>query len=173
MIGNDIVDLSKAKKDTNIWRPRFLEKVCSKREIDLITTHSDSFYTFWRLWTMKESAYKAFQRDLKFQPIFNPFAFECELKNKQLGTVNFEGKQIDVKTFQTTDYIYSEVINVDSSRHYFGSTLEFLKLIRHCYNLKFMPEILKSKEGIPSINLETGPLAFSKTHHGKFQVFQY
>ena len=35
MIGNDIVDLKQAAKDSNWQRPRFLDKVFTKHEQDL------------------------------------------------------------------------------------------------------------------------------------------
>ena len=43
MIGNDIIDLKLAKKESNYWRPGFLEKQFSSNEQTLIKSTSNTF----------------------------------------------------------------------------------------------------------------------------------
>jgi phosphopantetheinyl transferase (holo-ACP synthase) len=173
VIGNDIVDLAKAKEDSDIYRPRFFEKICSQEEIDLILSNHDSWLTFWRVWTMKETAYKAFQRKLNFKTIFNPFAFTCKFVDSEYGSVYFNGDHASVQTLQTDNYMYSEVTNIREHRRFFGTTLCFLEYIKKEQGLKYLPEILKDKYGLPGLKLGDYILPISKTHHGSFQVFQY
>ena len=60
MIGNDIIDLSLAKTQSNWQRKGFLEKLFSNDEQQLILEASNSFEMVWRLWSMKEAAYKIY-----------------------------------------------------------------------------------------------------------------
>lgn len=54
MIGNDIVALSDRKTD-----PRFLERVFTKEEQQMILDHSEPSMALWILWAIKEAAFKA------------------------------------------------------------------------------------------------------------------
>jgi phosphopantetheinyl transferase (holo-ACP synthase) len=173
VIGNDIVDLVKAKQESNIFRPRYLEKVCSPEEIDLVLSSSNAINTFWRIWTMKESAYKAFQRDLSFKTFFNPFAFTCQFKDSDFGELNYNGHQLSTKTIQTKEFIYSEVVNFRTTQRFFGSSSDFLKKLKTELNLKSHPELTKTKDGLPVLDLAHKMSPISKTHHGNFQAFQY
>lgn len=172
MIGNDIVDLVKAKEESDIFRPRYLEKICSSDEINLVLSSSNSIHTFWRIWTMKESAYKAFQRKLGFKTVFNPFAFICQFKDSEFGKVSYYDCQLSTKTIQTKDFIYSEVINSEENQRFFGTTINFLIKLKAELNLQSLPEISR-KEGMPVLKFFDKTLPFSKTHHGNFQAFQY
>ena len=172
MIGNDIVDLDKAKQDSDIFRPRYLEKICTKEEIELVLSSYNPIYTFWRLWTMKESVYKAFQRKFGFKPVFNPFAFMCRFDDSDVGNVSYHGHQVSTKSIQHEDYMYSEVLNSEGNKRYFGTTTDFLLNLKTEFNLKSLPEIRKIA-GMPNLLLLDEILPLSKTHHGKFQAFQY
>lgn len=173
MIGNDIVDLAKAKKESNIFRPRYLEKVCSDEEIDLVLSNSNSISNFWRIWTMKESAYKAFQRKFSFKTLFNPFAFTCHFENSAVGKVSFKAHELSTKTIQTEEFIYSDVISSKAKQRFFGSRSDFLLHLKTELNLQLLPELTKTNEGFPVLNLPDMVLLISKTQHGNFQAFQY
>ncbi|WP_019038105.1 4'-phosphopantetheinyl transferase family protein [Psychroflexus tropicus] len=173
MIGNDIVDLAKAREESNVFRPRYLEKICKDTEISIVKSSLYPVETFWRIWTMKESAYKAWQRNLKTIPAFNPLAFKCELKNSKEGVVYHKSSLLSTKTTQTADFIYSEVISTKGNRCFFGSNEEFLDLIKLQYTLNSVPELNKTNLGLPFLIINNKLLEVSKTHHGKYQVFQY
>ncbi|GAA3510956.1 hypothetical protein GCM10022393_25800 [Aquimarina addita] len=77
MIGNDIVDLHLARIQSN-WRRRgWLDKICSISEQKEIYTAQNPDQTVWKLWSMKEAAYKAHQRLFLHPPRFNPIDFIC------------------------------------------------------------------------------------------------
>lgn len=173
MIGNDIVDLAKAKAESNIFRPRYLSKVCNQQEVDLILSNMNSYNTFWRIWTMKESAYKALQRQIRFSSIFNPLAFGCYFEDSETGKVNFQEHQLTTTTLQTENFMYSEIMTTEAHQRFFGSTLNFLLKLKQEWDLRSLPKISKSKLGLPFLNLQEESLPVSKTHHGNFQVFQY
>ena len=68
MIGNDIIDLSAAKLESNWQRRGFLEKQFTKNEQRQILSAQNSFVCVWRIWSMKEAAYKIYtqQNELRF-----------------------------------------------------------------------------------------------------------
>jgi phosphopantetheinyl transferase (holo-ACP synthase) len=63
MIGNDIVDLSLAPKESNWKRKGFLDKIFTKNEQLRIIKSDNPENMVWNLWTRKEAAYKIFNRN--------------------------------------------------------------------------------------------------------------
>jgi hypothetical protein len=173
VIGNDIVDLKKARVESNIFRARYLNKVCSQPEIEWIYESRDLFTAFWKIWTMKECAYKAIQRDFKTPMLFNPFAYECNHENSFFGIVKFKEIVLFTRTFETSDYIYSEITSSQKTQRFFGTLEGFLNQLKKEYSLSSEPKFHKTKEGAPLITFPSKTIEVSKTHHGSFQVFQY
>ncbi len=62
MIGNDIVDLQLAQKESNWKRPRFLQKIFTEEEQDFIHAAPNKDTAVWLLWSGKESVYKIIAR---------------------------------------------------------------------------------------------------------------
>jgi len=60
MVGNDIIDLGETRRSTNWERPGFVQKIFTPKEQGFINASADPFSIVWRLWSMKESAYKVF-----------------------------------------------------------------------------------------------------------------
>ena len=89
MIGNDIIDLSFARLESNWQRTGFLEKQFTANEQKLILTAKNSFILVWKLWSMKEAAYKIYlqQNETRF---FAPKKFDCLLKSGEKGLVYFK-----------------------------------------------------------------------------------
>lgn len=174
MIGNDIVDLKKAKTDSNIFRPRYMEKVLSQNEQNLVFSSPNPEQRFWRLWTMKESAYKAFQRELNFKSIFNPFAFYCELIDLENGLVHFEGNSVKTTTFNSENYIYSSVSYSTFTRSLIANSMEeLLQNLRMEFGESSQPELLKLKNGLPFIKIVSKIIPVSTTHHGLYFAIQF
>ncbi|NEV93190.1 4-phosphopantetheinyl transferase family protein [Psychroflexus sp. YR1-1] len=173
MIGNDIVDLTKAKQETDIFRSRYLEKVCLPLEIRLVLAATDPVECFWRIWTMKESAYKAVQRQFNLKPIFNPSAFTCVFENSEVGTVYFRDQQLFTKTLRNEDFVYSEILDSEHTHRFFGADSDFLLQVKNELDLPLLPEFIKTGTGLPILKWADKTLPVSKTHHGIFQVFQY
>ncbi|MEO0059221.1 MAG: hypothetical protein RLZZ312_868 [Bacteroidota bacterium] len=97
MIGNDIVDLQLARTQSNWQRPRFLEKVCSKNEIEYIQNSINQELAFWKIWTIKESAYKIWNRKSKIT-VFNPKYFECFDLDLPISKVKIDNHSFVSKT---------------------------------------------------------------------------
>jgi len=107
LIGNDVIDLSLAKKESNWQRKGFLKKLFSNDEQQLILEALNSFEMVWRLWSMKEAAYKIFtqQHSVRF---FAPKKFECKLMQDLKGVVCYKGQQFYTSSIINQQYIFTK-----------------------------------------------------------------
>ena len=155
MIGNDIVDLTLAKKESNWKRKGFLDKIFTKQEQLFINTSENQEIMIWNLWTRKEAAYKIYNRETEIRK-FNPIQFECFDWDEKIGKVVFENQVYFTKTEITTSYIYSIAV---SEIKYFDEVLTLENPIK-----------IEKKNGIPFyINDNQYIKIISKTHHGQFE----
>ena len=122
MIGNDIIDLSLAKTESNWKRRGFLEKQFSANEQHFILNAPNSFEMVWRLWSMKEAAYKIFtqQHSVRF---FAPKKFECKLMLGLKGVVCYKNQKFYTTSIVNQQYIFTKagLIKETSSYSEMGS----------------------------------------------------
>ena len=187
MIGNDIVDLSLAKVESNWQRKGFLRKLFSAEEIDLISYAAEPDLMVWKLWSMKESAYKADFRSSKKRK-FNPSKFQCEVVTDTSGNVQYEGSMYKTNTLIGHNFIHTsawqEGCNVSISKPMiktFNTQVSSVELYQSlvlmmattkAYKEKDL-RVIKSSVGIPELyknqlKLET---LCSISHHGRYGAF--
>lgn len=152
MIGNDIIDLALAHKQSNWQRRGWLEKLFTSTEQQLILNTTDTEMMLWNLWSRKEAAYKIYQRETRIRA-FNPKAFSCVLTGIDPGKVLVEDRSYCVRTIVNTDYIYSEAVANQSD---FDKIAEIDSLL-----------IDKDEYGIPFGKISNNPVSI--THHGRFE----
>ena len=106
MIGNDIIDLSLAKTESNWQRRGFLEKQFTVNEQKLILVATNPFALVWRFWSMKEAAYKAYtqQNEIRF---YAPKKFECIIMSEKEGLVFFKDQIFYTSSIVTQSYIFT------------------------------------------------------------------
>jgi phosphopantetheinyl transferase (holo-ACP synthase) len=152
MIGNDIVDLKIAALESNWKRPRFLDKVFSKEEQALILDAKNQSQMVWRLWSMKEAAYKIYIQQ-GGKRIFNPEKLRCELLSHDTGLVDFNGNQYSIKSEMSDDHIntlaYSEKAKINLLHHF---TIE--KNTYETQSRKTKQQLLKSYAELKNVSLE-------------------
>lgn len=176
MIGNDIIDLSLAKVQSNWQRLGFLEKQFTLQEIEAIQKTEKPFLLVWRFWSMKEAAYKVVvqQQNKRF---FAPKKFVCEMLSETKGLVRFEDQTFETNTQTTSKYIYTTVGQA-TFQHVGQKTNEeeMLQIIERKLGVPSTQlEIKKSPIGVPNL-YQKGQLfssSFTKTHHGDYQAFAY
>ena len=188
MIGNDIVDLCEASKSPHWSDERFINKVFSADEKDLILRSSNRFRLTWLLWSMKESAYKVHLRKYR-NPFFAPSRIECDLDQEGSGRIRIEESTYTSSTIFYEDFIYTVVLS-DPLSEYTGGyhkavDSSYANLHNKCYrdvikmgSAKLLEQvntmvIKKDKHGIPKLyakNIEQ-PLIFSITHHGRYYAY--
>jgi phosphopantetheinyl transferase (holo-ACP synthase) len=181
LIGNDIIDLTLAKTESNWQRRGFLEKQFSANEQQLILNAQNSFEMVWRLWSMKEAAYKIFtqQHSVRF---FAPKKFECKLMLDLNGVVCYKNQKFYTTSIVNQHYIftraaltketssYSEMVSPDQIDTMIKDKLNVLT------GLKMTGiEQKKSKTGAPSYYNKTTLLtsSCSISHHGKYGAYSF
>lgn len=156
MIGNDIVDLDLARKDSDWKRKGFLDKIFSLQEQSLIHDNSNPELMVWNLWSRKEAAYKIYNRETGINGYF-PLRLQCHYDGAYSGTVTIDDFVFYTRTEITDCYVYSVAV----------AHVDFFDKIT---DLAVAGDI-KKENGIPyvwdSISNKTAPV--SKTHHGRFQ----
>lgn len=155
MIGNDIVDLDLARKESNWKRNRFLDKIFTKNEQLLITANENPEIIVWNLWSRKEAAYKIYNRETGIRGFF-PLQLECFYENATFGTVSIKGEMYYTQSKIENDCIYTIAV-VEK---------EYFKKIK---SINPVVEILK-KNGIPFIIDSNSKIEkpVSISHHGRF-----
>lgn len=185
MVGNDIVDLNIARKTSGWNRKGFLKKVFTKDEIEAIRGSKDPFEMVWRLWSMKESAYKVYVQQ-GAERFFNPQRLECRMIKSEKGQVSLGGERINTHTRIHRQYIFTSAITtlktlakdhifyISHPNYSAQSSLthnRILDCLSTALNLfKSRLEIRKTVFGIPEV-LYMGhilPIAISMTHHGHY-----
>jgi len=172
IIGNDLIDLEIALDKPRRNNDRFLSKVFSDNEISQIHSYSNPELAIWKMWSMKEAAYKAHQRLFQISARLDPVTYECDLDNL---SVSKNQNIYIIKSVQDENHIYSwlEFKNLDHIKISYSTNYksEFLKefSIRTGHDLQNI-EFRKNKLGIPELLLQnTGTsLPISITHHGRF-----
>lgn len=160
MIGNDIIDLALARKESNWKRKGFLDKLFTAKEQLQIANSENAETTVWNLWSRKEATYKIYNRKTKIRA-FIPLQLECFDLETYDGVVY--GKVICyetvyfTKTIITSDFIETNaILNPDD--------FDAVKTI----NLSMT---LVKTNGVPNYfdpeNKIWKPV--SKSHHGRFE----
>jgi phosphopantetheinyl transferase (holo-ACP synthase) len=96
-VGNDVVDVKEP------LHPRFKEKICSDRELDLLNR---SNLSPWLFWAIKEASFKAFKKvdsTIKFIP--KQFIVSSDPWQCQLGLL-----KADIQVIKTSEYVHAIAI---------------------------------------------------------------
>lgn len=106
MTGNDIVDMATAAAESNWKRKGFLEKIFTPPEQQYIREASCPEEMVWRLWSMKESAYKIYTRQYGGR-FFAPQKINCTVLSASAGIVDINKLVYHSITSTDGNYIYS------------------------------------------------------------------
>ena len=159
MIGNDIIDLSIAQKESDWKRKGFLDKIFTTHEQKLILKAKNQEQTVWDFWSRKEAAYKIFNRDSGIR-IYNPLQFQCydleTSKEINFGKVMHNNITYFTKTEITEAYIHT--IAVTDFEHF--EAIKFLKNRENIQKNRGIPNWIDPK------TFELKPVSIS--HHGQF-----
>lgn len=179
-IGNDIVDLGKARTESNSKRKGYLEKICTENEQQLIHQAKDSFQLLWVLWTMKESTYKIINRNTGLRN-YAPLSFQCELSQltatEATGTIICYGQLFHSHTTLKDGYIHSVAASLPAQ-------LEKVNIMYPANSKSYKEEfnqsavayqLHKNTAGLPEMTHRTEGTrhAVSVSHHGRYLAIAY
>ncbi|MEP6928924.1 MAG: 4'-phosphopantetheinyl transferase superfamily protein [Flavobacterium sp.] len=159
MIGNDVIDISQSRIESNWKRKGLIEKIFTSEEQLLIANDADPEMMVWLLWSMKEAAYKVYNRQTKIRE-YIPGKLVCKILSKKetciLGQVLCMGFVYYTKTIVTKNSIHTVAV----------SLLNDLDHIVEITNQK----IIKDQFGIPHLTNEINQLKeVSVSNHGRFE----
>lgn len=160
MIGNDVVDISQSRLESNWQRPGFIQKIFTDDEQRCITNTNDPEILIWSLWSMKEAAYKIYNRQTGIRK-YIPKKLECTILYK--GNTYCTGQVICfdnlyyTKTLITNDSIHTIAVTSLSN---LNNVIETDK-----------KSILKNKFGLPYLfdGSKTIYQDVSVSNHGRFE----
>lgn len=189
MIGNDIIDLQLAARQSNWKRKGFLDKLFSQEEQCLVFDSASPFRMVWKLWSMKESAYKVHVRKTG-ERRFNPRRFSCEIMDQGKGLVHIDTNMYLTITEAQNDFmhtmahdpcfeqeLFSETI-INEDRGDLGTILRS-SLVKDMAERMKMPdtELQVKKNGlhIPELYCNSRKLKdlCSLSHHGRFGAYLF
>ncbi len=160
MIGNDIVDLALARKESNWKRKGFLDKIFTENEKLLILNSDNHSVMVWNLWSRKEAAYKIYNRQTQIRGYF-PLKLECfdleTVDNFTFGKVQIKEQVYFTKTELNAEFIYTIAVE---NKQYFES----IKTLNNRYNIQknnLLPNYFENKNSV------TKPVSIS--NHGRFE----
>ncbi|PTM05751.1 MAG: hypothetical protein DA405_02770 [Bacteroidetes bacterium] len=190
MIGNDIIDIAYTQKSTNYQRRGFLAKVFTTYEQDIIHQSPHAFTTVWRLWSMKEAAYKWYLQK-GGRPFNSPNRIAITLRDNLTGDAQIGGFSVAILSELTKEYTHSYT---QSSQQYIQVN-EVFRLSQNNVNTQSAEthnrllariaidwhleetclSIKKDRQGKPLIYFHAQKLDihFSLSHHGDFGAFSF
>ncbi len=185
MIGIDVIDLEQINQFDIKRRQRFLKKVFSLREQYLIDSSPNADLAIWRLWSMKESAYKILNRTANKRS-FSPVKLNCDILSDSIGQVWSDNQILFTRTTASTYTISTVATNsleIDFEKLLFKmncinykeqSNIVYQKLIEKIaerYQIPFKLLTLKKNEiGVPFLIFKGSvfKINFSISHHGNY-----
>lgn len=190
MVGNDIIDLELTRQKSNWRRKGFAEKVFTSKEQEAIFESKIPFVTAWRLWSMKESAYKLFIQT-GGERFFIPLHLKSEIISSVNGIVDCHELRMYTRTNLNSKFIFTSVSTSSSNigedkifilpkaDYHFQSNFihrQMLICISRNYNLNISKlQLRKTNQGVPEVTYEKQKIdiSFSMTHHGYYGAISW
>jgi len=160
VIGNDVIDISQSRLDSNWQRKGLQQKLFTDAERLLIANNPDPEILIWLLWSMKEAAYKILNRQTQIRA-YIPKKMVCTLlsqnNNIAIGKVDYYGNIYHTKTTLSKDLIHTVAV-------------VFLKDLDHVIEIE-KKDLLKDGQGLPFLVLDGQEVckAVSVSNHGRFE----
>lgn len=159
MIGNDIVDLMQSRRESNWQRKGFLEKVFTADEQLLIANDPEHETMVWLLWSMKEAAYKIYNRQTKIRE-YIPKKLTCTILSKDSNHASGQVACLE-NTYHTETAITKNSIHTVAV-----SSIANLKDVIEIEN----KGIIKDRNGMPCLPTVQNVIQdVSISHHGRFE----
>ena len=150
------MDMALARKETNWRRKGFIEKLFTPMEQNVIRNAADPEFYVWLFWSMKEAAYKVYNRDTGIRA-FMPKRLECLINSCRSGT--YSGQVVCTgNTYLTQTTVEHEIIHtIALAQQYNNEKVAYIRGAVH-----------RDDNGLPFIFDHKGnKIAVSRSHHGR------
>lgn len=168
MLGNDLIDLGKARTDSNWRRKGFLTKLFTTDEQEEILNATCPETMVWLFWSMKEAAYKIVNRKLQ-RRFFSPHRFKCNIR-ATVSSVTYEHHTYFTQSEINADFIHTIATNnANDFQQIRTYLLPFSPNYLADFNLRFPRfKLTKDAHGIPQIaDISTNENHYASiSHHG-------
>ncbi|GGF06144.1 4'-phosphopantetheinyl transferase family protein [Flavobacterium limi] len=159
MIGNDVIDIQQSRQESNWQRKGFLEKLFTAEEQFFIQQDPNPEIMVWVFWSMKEAAYKIYNRETKRRE-YIPKKLICKIvsldNNCITGQVSCGENSYHTKTAISDDSIHTIAVRCFSN---LNNVFEIDKT-----------QIFKDQYGIPYLsNGGKSAKDVSVSNHGRFE----
>lgn len=158
MIGNDVVDICQSRLDSNWQRKGFIQKLFTEEEQLLIANNLDTEMIIWLLWSMKEAAYKIWNRQTKIRE-YIPRKLVCTLltqnSHSATGQVVCCGNIYHTKSSLSKEFLHTIAV------------IDF-QALEHVIEID-SKSMLKYENGIPYQITEDQWRPVSVSNHGRFE----
>ena len=150
-----------------------MKKLFNTPEINYINNHEEPILAFWHLWSVKESAYKAWQRQTKSKPVFNAYTFFCQNIKANPILVVKDDFNCEIKTTFSTHYIYSQCQSEALTSIILKSNFDYSRLKNKWYDEGW--QIIKTTQGIPYLYNKQKRIftAISLSHNNQFTAVNF
>lgn len=160
MIGNDVIDIIQSRHESNWQRKGLVQKLFTAEEQLLITHDPQPEILFWTLWSMKEAAYKIYNRRTRIRE-YIPKKLTCSIIYKDDSYI--AGKVIcQQNVYHTKTKIYQDSLHTIA--------VACFDDLNHVIEIE-NKNILKNENGIPywpnAITNKVQDVSIS--HHGRFE----
>lgn len=182
--GNDIVDLKIATIPGGFKRSRFLDKIFSRDEQELIC---NGRVGVWAIWAMKEAVYKAHHRRFNLPRSFAPKGIRVHIREVSENSIKAEAEYLNYvyfgKGILTPDYIHFTATCFPKDQLYseiHNTSVQIKNQLKQVISEKLGLEkedldIVKDKNYIPQLSYRNANLnlPFSISHHGNYAAFSF
>ncbi|MBS7253620.1 4'-phosphopantetheinyl transferase family protein [Flavobacterium branchiicola] len=160
MIGNDVIDLAQSRIESRWQRKGFLEKIFTPDEQQLVKIHQDQEIMVWLLWSMKEAAYKIYNRQTKIRE-YSPQKLSCTINS-------VHENEASGQVICNENIYYTKTVISSESIHTIAVCL--FKDINSIIEVK-EEGIVKDKYGIPYLKTSSSNTLknISISRHGRFE----
>lgn len=160
MIGNDVIDIIQSRDESNWQRKGLLQKLFTTEELLFIKHDPEPEIMVWLLWSMKEAAYKIYNRQTKIRE-YIPKKLACTIISKNdtysTGLVICHENIYHTKTSITPENLHTIAVTLLDD---LNNVIEIER-----------KDIIKDKSGIPYLysRLKNELQEVSISHHGRFE----
>lgn len=184
MAGNDIVDLDLAREPLGEKRLRFIQKVFTPREQEVILSGEAGL---WAIWAMKEAIYKAHHRRFDLPRSYQPKRIEVAINMTRPDIAAAQG-EYDGHTYWGSGILTSGYL------HFTASCNQEIFIFQEVHPISVdikhrLIDLISKKTGLRIDDISAGKrdhnipqlyyknkllqLPFSISHHGKYAGFSF